>query len=111
MCGSGDSDRAERQRRVMAQLLEKEKALSLPEQLALLDAFLPRITTNITPEDMQTLIIECLPYLFGLTVSFNQCPMEGTCRSTTKELPEGPAEVLEFDVQTCAALMQAITED
>ena len=61
--GQGDFERTERQRRVLTQIMDKAKTLSVSEMNRLLDVVLPLISTNLTQGEVMSLIVNSPEYL------------------------------------------------
>ena len=61
--GDGDFERTNRQRTVIAKVFEKAQTLNLLEIHDLLNAFLPQVKTNLTQEEILSLMLQALEYL------------------------------------------------
>ena len=61
--GNGDFERTNRQRKVIAKVFEKAKTLNLLEINDLLNTFLPQVQTNLTQEEILSLMLKALEYL------------------------------------------------
>ena len=61
--GDGDFERTNRQRIVIAKVFEKSKTLNLLEINDLLNTFLPQVKTNLTQEEILSLMLKALDYL------------------------------------------------
>jgi len=61
--GDGDFERTNRQRIVIAKVFEKAKTLNLLEINNLLNIFLPQVKTNLTQEEILSLMLKALDYL------------------------------------------------
>ena len=61
--GDGDFERTSRQRTVIAKVFEKAKTLNLLELNDLLNTFLPQVKTNLTQEEILSLMLKALDYL------------------------------------------------
>lgn len=61
--GDGDFERTNRQRIVIAKVFEKVKTLNLLEINDLLNTFLPLVKTNLTQEEIVSLMLKTLEYL------------------------------------------------
>lgn len=72
--GDSDFNRTDRQRAVVAQVLEKLKGKSLLEINALVDKLLPMVLTDMTNGDITNYITELLPLLPEMTLESMQCP-------------------------------------
>lgn len=72
--GDSDFNRTDRQRAVVAQVLEKLRGKSLLEINALVDKLLPMVLTDMTNGDITNYITELLPLLPEMTLESMQCP-------------------------------------
>ena len=61
--GDGDFERTNRQRTVIAKVFEKVKTLNILEINDLLNTFLPQVKTNLTQEEIVSLLLKALEYL------------------------------------------------
>ncbi len=61
--GDGDFERTNRQRIVIAKVFEKAKTLNILEIHDLLNTFLPQVKTNLTQEEILSLMLKALEYL------------------------------------------------
>lgn len=61
--GDGDFERTSRQRIVIEKVFEKAKTLNLLEINDLLNTFLPQVKTNLTHEEILSLLLKTLEYL------------------------------------------------
>lgn len=61
--GDGDFERTSRQRMVVTKVFEKVKTLNLLEINELMNAFLPQARTNLTQEEILSLLLKTLEYL------------------------------------------------
>lgn len=61
--GDGDFERTNRQRTVIEKVFEKAKTLNLLEINDLLNTFLPQVKTNLTQEEILSLMLKALEYL------------------------------------------------
>lgn len=78
-----DSDfgRTNRQRTVLNALLEKAKRMSLTEVNALINSFVPMITTDMDNNDITKYVAKIFPVLPQLQVSTQHIPADGTYRN------------------------------
>ena len=74
--GDNDFNRTDRQRAVVAQVLEKVKHMNLLEINRLVDDLLPLVLTDMSNSDMTNYILEILPLLPEMTLESLQCPNE-----------------------------------
>ena len=61
--GDGDFERTNRQRTVITKVFEKAKTLNILEINDLLNTFLPQVKTNLTQEEILSLLLKALEYL------------------------------------------------
>ena len=61
--GDGDFERTNRQRTVIAKVFEKARTLNILEINDLLNTFLPQVKTNLTQEEILSLMLKGLEYL------------------------------------------------
>lgn len=78
--GDGDFDRTERQRKVIAALIEKCKDMNLTQLKNLMEEVLPLLTTDLTNREILNYIIDLLPILSNLKVNTQRIPADGTYR-------------------------------
>ena len=74
--GDNDFNRTDRQRAVIAQVLEKVKGMSLVQINNLIDELLPMVLTDMSNTDMTNYVMELLPLLPEMTLDSIQCPNE-----------------------------------
>lgn len=111
--GDNDFNRTDRQRAVVAQVLEKVKSKSLPEINKLLDTLLPLVLTDMTNADMTNYILEILPLLPEMTLESIQCPNEDMDRwgEVRDIFNDGqPQSILNFNSNKAKAILLPITE-
>ncbi len=78
--GDGDFGRTERQRKVIAALVEKCKDMNLTQLKNLMVEVLPLLTTDLTNREILNYIIDLLPVLSNLKVNTQRIPADGTYR-------------------------------
>ena len=78
--GDGESDikRTERQRKLVASLLEKFRYMSLSELNGWIDELLPMVTTTMTPSDVTKLAAKILPMVRNLKMQGETVPVGKT---------------------------------
>lgn len=76
--GNGDFGRTNRQRKVLSELMEKAKGMTLSEVNALLRKVLPLITTDLTDKEIMSYVMVVFPMLKELTIQTQQIPAKGT---------------------------------
>lgn len=112
--GDNDFNRTNRQRMVVAQVLEKVKNMSLLEINALVDELLPYVVTDMSNTDMTNYITELLPILPQLTMDTIQCPnkedmeMWGELADIFHDGMEH--SILHFNSDKAKAILEPITE-
>ena len=111
--GDSDFNRTDRQRAVVAQVLEKVKGMSLLEINALVDELLPYVLTDMTNTDMTNYITELLPILPQMTLESIQCPNADMDRwGELKDIFHDGMEhsILHFDSTKAKNILVPITE-
>ena len=108
-----DFNRTNRQRAVVAAVLEKVKTMSLLEINSLVDQLLPMVLTDMSNADITTYITELLPLLPEMTLESLQCPnkdmdMYGKVIDLFSNGEQHA--VLYFDENKAKAIVTAITE-
>lgn len=111
--GDNDFNRTDRQRAVIAQVLEKVKGMSLTQINKLIDELLPMVLTDMTNTDITNYAVELLPLLKDMTLDSIQCPNEDMGRYGRVIDLQGdgvPQSVLYFDEAKAKSIITAITE-
>ena len=111
--GDNDFNRTDRQRAVVAQVLEKVKNKSLLEINTLVDSLLPFVLTDMSNKDMTNYILEILPLLPEMTLDSIQCPNEEMDRwGEVRDIFGDGLEqsILNFDSNKAKAILIPITE-
>ena len=111
--GDNDFNRTDRQRAVVAQVLEKVKNKSLLEINKLVDSLLPFVLTDMSNKDMTNYILEILPLLPEMTLDSIQCPNEDMDRwGEVRDIFGDGLEqsILNFDSDKAKAILIPITE-
>lgn len=111
--GDNDFNRTDRQRAVVAQVLEKVKNKSLLEINKLVDSLLPFVLTDMSNGDMTNFILEILPLLPEMTLDSIQCPNEDMDRwGEVRDIFGDGLEqsILNFDSNKAKAILIPITE-
>ena len=80
--GNGDYERTQRQRRVVKQLVEKAKELSISELNLILQYALPMITTDLDNSQIMNYALELFPMLKDLTIETMRIPVNNGYKST-----------------------------
>lgn len=91
-----DSDfyRTQRQRTVLLKLFEKIKNITLKEATALVEEFLPLITTDMTNLEITNYMIKLLPILPELEISTQRIPVDGSWWGVNAGSEEVPMYVI-----------------
>ena len=112
--GDGESDikRTERQRKLVAALLERFRGMSLSELNGWVDELLPMVTTTMTPSDVTKLAAKILPMVVDLKMTGHTIPMEGTGWGDMVDIySDGNIHsVIRFETPQQKKLIRAITE-
>ena len=112
--GDSESDikRTERQRKLVASLLEKIRYMSLSELNQWVDILLPMVTTTMTPSDVTKLAAKILPMVVDLKMTGHTIPMEGTGWGDMVDIySDGNIHsVIRFETPQQKKLIRAITE-
>ena len=111
--GDNDYNRTNRQRQVVAQVLEKVKNMSVLELNKLVDQLLPLVSTDMSNADMTNYILEVLPILPEVTLESIQCPnKEMGLYGKVEDIFHNGEEhsVQHFDPAKCKAILVPITE-
>lgn len=75
--GNSDYERTERQRRVVSQLIEKAKSLSVAELNLMMQHALPLITTDLEDGEILSYALELFPMLKDLQIQTLRIPVDG----------------------------------
>ena len=112
--GDGESDikRTERQRKLVAALLEKFRYMSLSELNGWIDELLPMVTTTMTPSDVTRLAAKILPMVSRLTMKGETIPVGKTGWGEMMDIyGDGMMHsVMRFESAQQKKLIRAITE-
>ena len=111
--GDNDFNRTDRQRAVIAQVLDKVKGMSLVQINALVDELLPKVLTDMTNADIASYIAELLPLLPDMILDSLQCPNEDMDRrgKVIDLFGDGiEHSVLYFDENKAKKIVTKITE-
>lgn len=110
--GDNESDikRTERQRKLIASLLEKVRMLTLPELNAWIDTLMPMVTTTMTPADITKLAARILPNLINFQIKGATIPMEGWGDYEDIFKDGFQHSIMRFDTAKEKKLIRAITE-
>ena len=112
--GDGESDikRTERQRKLVASLLEKFRYMSLGELNGWVDELLPMVTTTMTPSDVTMLAAKLLPMVRNLKMTGQTVPIDRTGWGEMVDIyGDGMLQsVMLFESSQQKRLIRAITE-
>lgn len=111
--GDNDFNRTDRQRAVVAQVLEKVKDMSISEINSLTDDLLPLVLTDMSNSDMVNYIMEILPLLPEISLESIQCPNKDMDRwGEVKDIFNNGQEqsILHFDSNKAKSILLPITE-
>ena len=112
--GDGESDikRTERQRKLVAALLERFRGMSLSELNGWIDELLPMVTTTMTPSDVTRLAAKILPMVSRLTMKGETIPVGKTGWGEMMDIyGDGTMHsVMRFESAQQKKLIRAITE-
>ncbi len=112
--GDYDSDikRTERQRKLVASLLEKIRYMRLSELNEWVDILLPMVTTTMTSADVTKLAAKVLPMVVDLKMTGHTVPMEGTGWGDMVDIYDDGNihSVIRFETPQQKKLIRAITE-
>lgn len=107
---AGDSDisRTSRQRAFITAILEKVRNLDFWELYYLAKDALPMITTNMTDDEIMTLLWEVLPLLPDMEIRSHVIPAKGTWSGKMIDIGGWPSSVLSFNEEKNRAYMEKI---
>lgn len=108
--GDNDFNRTERQRKLITNVLNQCKSLSISELNALLQEALPLIITDMTNEEITACALELLPMLVDLKIVSNQCPADGTYSYAMINIAGVDSSVIVCDEEQNRALLMEIAE-
>ena len=112
--GDSDSDikRTERQRKLVASLLEKFRYMSLSELNGWVDELLPMVTTTMKPADVTKLAAKILPMVIDLKMTGETIPISGTGWGDMVDIYDDGNihSVIRFETPQQKKLIRAITE-
>lgn len=97
-----DYRRAERQRKVLAALIEAYKSQPLTQLLGLLDDILPMITTNMSNAEILGYATDLFPMLSGSQLETLRIPQEGTYDSGKVEVRDGFTAWFQYNIDFAA---------
>lgn len=105
-----DFNRTARQRKLVSNLINKCKSMSLSELNNLIKTILPMVITDMTNEEITACALELLPMVVDLKIESNQVPAEGTYRFSTLDIIGVESNVIICDEEENGKLLRAIAE-
>ncbi len=105
-----DFKRTERQKKVISEIVDKVRGMSLTEINDLLKIILPMVITDMSNDDITTYLLELLPLLPDLQIASNQCPAEGTYSGQMVVISGYQSGVLVPNLEKNKELLMAIAE-
>ncbi len=78
--GDGDFDRTDRQRKVIAALIDKCKDMNLTQMKELLEEALPLLTTDLTDREILSYMVALLPMFTNMEIQTQRIPADGAYR-------------------------------
>lgn len=105
-----DMNRANRQRTLITNILNKCRYMSLTELHSMLKEILPLVITDMTNEEITSCALELLPMLVDLKIVSNQCPAEDTYWFDMIDIIGVESSVIICDVEANRELLMAIAE-
>ena len=106
-----DFNRTERQRKLITVLLKRCMKMSISEIDSLLKTVLPMVLTDMTDEEITTLMVELLPLLPELTIESHRIPIDGSYYGDTVQIGGMDAAVLKVDVEANREYLMGYCED
>ena len=105
-----DIKRTARQRYVMTVLMDRVKKMSLKDVNKLANDVLPYIITDMTNEEITSLILEMVPMLPQLKIESGTCPADGTGWGEVVDIGGYPSGVIKIDLRKNKEILQSICE-
>ena len=100
--GHGDFDRTERQRKVIAALVDKCRSMNFSQLKTLMEEALPLLTTDMTNREILSYIVTVLPSLSNMQIKTLRLPADGTYRyAWVKDM-----SVLLPDLEACRKILK-----
>ena len=106
-----DFNRTDRQRKLITVLLKRCMKMSISEIDSLLKTVLPMVLTDMTDEEITTLMVELLPLLPELTIESHRIPIDGSYYGDTVQIGGMDAAVLKVDVEANREYLMGYCED
>ena len=106
-----DFNRTARQRKLITVLLKRCMTMSFSEINELLKTALPMVLTDMTDDEITTLMVELIPLLPELKIESLQIPAEGTYYGDTVQIGGMDAAVLKCDVEANREVLVKICEE
>lgn len=108
--GDNDFNRTNRQRKLITQLLNKCKTMSISDLHNVLKEILPLVITDMTNEEITQCALELLPMLVDLKIVSNQVPAEGTYWFDMIDIIGVESSVIICDLEENSRLLAEIAE-
>jgi anionic cell wall polymer biosynthesis LytR-Cps2A-Psr (LCP) family protein len=100
--GDGDFSRTNRQRKVINSIIGGVKDSSLSEILALLNAVLPMVTTDMSNTEILGYALEIFPMLTEMEYDTMRIPVEGTFQQGNVQVREGVKNWFQYNIDFAA---------
>lgn len=108
--GDNDFNRTNRQRKLITNLLNKCRTMSLTDLHNILKQILPLVITDMTNEEITQCALELLPMLVDLKIVSNQVPAEGTYWFDMIDIIGVESSVIICDLEENSRLLAEIAE-
>lgn len=105
-----DFNRTERQRKLIASVVDKCRTMNIAQLNSLLQVVLPEVLTDMTNTDITNLSLELFPMITQLKIESYRCPADGAYYGTMIDIAGIPSGVLVPDVDKNREWLTAITE-
>ena len=108
--GDNDFNRTNRQRKLITNLLNKCRSMSITDLHNILKEILPLVITDMTNEEITQCALELLPMLVDLKIVSNQVPAEGTYWFDMIDIIGVESSVIICDLEENTRLLAEIAE-
>lgn len=108
--GDNDFKRTDRQRKLINEIMQRCKSLSIAEMNQMADEILPMILTDLSASEITTYLLELLPYVVDLEVESRQCPADGTWSGIMVDIAGVPSSVLQINLAENRKQLMEIAE-
>lgn len=105
-----DFYRTSRQRNVIAALINKARTMRLSELNDLLKQLLPLVITDMTNDEITSLLLEVVPLLADLKIDSRQIPMEGTYWYDMIDISGMPSSVVICEMEPNKQMLMEVAE-